>query len=108
VALSLFAVTGVVLCGPLLFIGTTSFQEAGDICRLRKIELLIETESSDYDYNLAAAEFDSVASNPLFPMHIFNSLSSVAALACFVVWLLLNPHPGPSAAALDTKLVRSI
>jgi hypothetical protein len=104
VSLSLTVVTGFALCAPLLFLGTTSFQEAGDICRYRKIGLLMAT--LDIGSDLAAAEFDTVATHCIFPGHAFNSLSSVVALACFVLWLELNPHPRPSAAALDAKLGR--
>jgi hypothetical protein len=74
---------------PLFFTGTDSFQEASDACDGLHMTRKFETTAGQ---------------RGLFPTHSFNAVSTVVALVCFVVWLELNPHPSPKAAALDTKL----
>jgi hypothetical protein len=90
----------------MLYTGTDSFQEASDACKSRTVARMLADKRYDtvFDQDSAEAEFDSVATRALFPMHSLNLMSCVVALSCVVIWLELNPHQDAQAAALDTKL----
>jgi hypothetical protein len=87
---------------PLLVTGTSSYGAASKFCYDRFSPLRTawygDPDSDFYDpeWDLNA---DDVAIYHLFPMHLFNSISTVVSLFSFWVWPFFSPHKKSSNVA---------
>jgi hypothetical protein len=76
VALGLLVIVAFFACLPLVITRSTSFSEAGAICRGRRSQL---SKVPD-------------ATSTLFPLHWWNLMAMVNSLICGFVWLYCSPH----------------
>jgi hypothetical protein len=94
---------------PLVVTGTASFGAAREGCyaktvvRLNAVFLDVDSLRYDPDWN-EEDNFDGHANRHLFPIHHFNSISTVVSLFGFGVWLFFSPHNSDAAKDLDRTL----
>jgi hypothetical protein len=95
---------------PLVLTGTASFGAAREECYARTVVRLtglhLDVDSPQHDSNWNEGDnFDDHAGRHLFPIHGFNSISTVVSLFGFGVWLFFGPHNNSDAAQdLDRTL----
>jgi hypothetical protein len=94
------------ICLPLLATLSTSFGEAKEVCyerNLAKITESFENNRSPQSEYLGGEgwHFDDINNRHLFPLHLFNSLSSAVSLVSFLTWLFCSPHTTPATKELD-------
>ena len=78
---------------PLVATGKPSFQEANDVCYDRNMAKFGDL------YEGEEWEFSDLANRVLFPLHLFNSLSTATSLCGFLTWLFCSPHKGMAQGA---------
>jgi hypothetical protein len=78
---------------PLFFTNTASYGAAGKVCydrtfaRFNATHFNVESQHYDPEWDM-----DDAADWRLFPIHLFNSISTVMSLFGFWVWLFYSPH----------------
>jgi hypothetical protein len=83
---------------PLFVTGTSSYGAASKVCNERFTLLRItwygDPESDFYipDWDVDADESAVNAAYNLFPIHLFNVISTMVSLFGFWVWLFFSPH----------------
>jgi hypothetical protein len=107
---SLIAATiGVVLL-PLLVTGTSSYGAASEVCYDRSVLLrtawFADPESPYYDPEWDVDADDS-ALDYLFPVHLFNAISTLVSLFGFGVWLFFSPHKSERESDMAKDLDRT-
>jgi len=94
---------GCEVCMPLFVTGELSFGAAEEECYERIYAVLAERHARDEDW-----DFDAKATRRLFPVHLYNSMSTVVSLLGFLSWLFFSPHASKGAPGgtcdLDRKL----
>jgi hypothetical protein len=87
---------------PLFVTNTTSHGAASKVCYDRNFAwrnvTYFDVESPKHDPEW---DMDDSASLHLFPVHLFNSITTVMSLFGFWVWLFFSPHNSDVARALD-------
>jgi hypothetical protein len=96
---------------PLVVTGTASFGAAQKGCYVKTVVRLeahfLGVDSPDYDPGWTVeGNFDDNAGWHLFPVHSFNTISTVVSLFGFGVWLFFSPHNSDVAQDLDRTLGR--
>ena len=95
---------GIVLVLPLAITMTMSYGAASTTCSDRfavvRMAWYGDVDSEYYDPDWDVDGVDN-ASNLLFPMHLFNSISTVVSLFGFWMWLFFSPHTSDVAQDLD-------
>jgi hypothetical protein len=94
---------------PLILTGAASFGAAREECYAKTVVRLkgnfLDVDSPRYDSNWTEEDnFDDAADRRLFPIHRFNSISTVMSLFGFGVWLFCSPHNSDVAKDLDRTL----
>jgi hypothetical protein len=88
---------------PLFATGGASFDVAREECYARTVVRFLGG-SSQYDPDYEEDKFDDDATRHLFPMHLFNSVSTGVSLFGLCVWLFFSPHTSPVEQDLDRTL----
>jgi hypothetical protein len=94
---------------PLVVTGAASFGAAREECYVKAVVRLkkafLDVDSPKHDPNWTEEDnFDDHTGNRLFPIHPFNSISTVVSLFGFGVWLFFSPHNSDAAKDLDRTL----
>ena len=107
---SLVAITLCAVLLPLFVTGTSSYGAASGVCydrfALLRISWYEDPDSPYYDPEWDV-DADESAVYHLFPVHLFNSISTVVSLFGFWVWLFLGPHKSSVAQDLDRTCTTS-
>jgi hypothetical protein len=85
---------------PLLVTLTTSYGAAREECHDHTVMLLNVTDVDSEFYN-PEWDVEGDALLDLFPVHLFNSISTAVSLFGFWVWLFFSPHMSNLARDLD-------
>ena len=87
---------------PLFVTNTASYDAAGKVCydrtflRLNVVHFDVDSPKYDPDWDM-----DDAADRALFPVHLFNSMSTAMSLFGFWVWMFFSPHNSDVARELD-------
>jgi hypothetical protein len=108
----LAAITLCLALFPLYVTGTASFGVAREVCHVKTVVKLkttfLDADSPEYNSKWTEEDnFDDSADRHLFPVHYFNSISTVVSLLGFGVWLFFSPHNSDMAKDLDRTCTHS-
>jgi hypothetical protein len=105
----LAAITLCVALLPVFVTGAASFGAAHEECYAKTVVRLkvkfLDVDSSEYDPTWTEEDnFDDMATSHMFPVHSFNSISTVVSLFGFGMWLFFSPHNSEVEKDLDRTL----
>jgi hypothetical protein len=99
---------GIVLL-PLIATASSSFGAARAACYDKTLTRLsgvyLDLESPYYDSDWDEGRFSEYASRLLFPMHLFNSVSTLSSLFGFWLWLFFSPH---NSGRVDSNVAQDL